>query len=71
MILTVQLESIIFHCMLFLVCKAGYYKTEGSCTMCTENTIKKTAGNGESCNEQCGGVTVNNADHTDCGMPLL
>ena len=40
--------------------------------MCTGNAIKKTAGNAQSCDEQCDGVTTEpNTDHTDCGMSLF
>ena len=52
------------------VCNAGYYKSGGSCVLCTNNTIKSSAGNATNCDADtaCDGTTtVPNSDHTACG----
>ena len=53
------------------VCIPGYFCDGSSCTMCTGNTIKTSAGNATNCDADppCDDVkTVPNVNHTDCGM---
>ena len=51
-----------------LVCNIGYFKDGDSCTRCSGNTIKTSAGNTTSCEATCDGPsTVPNADNTACG----
>ena len=52
------------------VCKAGYYISGSSCTMCTGNEIKSTPGDATDCSADplCDDATkVPNDDHTACG----
>ena len=52
------------------VCKAGYFKSGGSCIPCSGNEIKSTPGDATDCTADppCDGATkVPNDDHTACG----
>ena len=56
---------------MFSVCNAGYYRDGSDCVMCTDNTIKKLAGNEPHCDSDppCNGTTtVPNRNHTACGI---
>ena len=50
-----------------LVCNVGYFMDGDSCTLCTGNTIKLSAGNATVCDTCDGTTTVPNADRTACG----
>ena len=52
------------------VCKAGYYSSGSSCTLCTGNEIKSTPGDAADCSADtpCDGITsVPNDEHSTCG----
>ena len=56
--------------LLSSVCNAGYYKSGGSCELCTGNKIKTSVGDRAHCDDDtaCDGDSqVPNDGHTTCG----
>ena len=78
----IRMVDLMFLCngsrfyVLVSVCKAGYYLDVniGICLMCTDNKIKKLAGNEPHCDADpaCDGTTtVPNQNHTTCGEIIV
>ena len=72
--ISLNFSNIKLHCVIIVVCNAGYYKTGSSCELCTGNKIKSMTGDAAECNGDtpCDGVTeVPDAGHSACGIVVV